>query len=111
MDYFTPGNVFVRQMPFEKAGDQVQGHRHNFDHVTYVVRGGLRIERLDDDGNVLKVVEKRARDGFNWLLIEAGKVHRITALEDKSLGHCIYAHRNAQGEVVQEYDGWMPAYV
>jgi hypothetical protein len=28
-----------------------------------------------------------------------------------ALGHCIYAHRTPQGEVVQEYDGWSPAYL
>ena len=36
---------------------------------------------------------------------------RITALEDNSLGHCVYAHRTPQAEVVQEYTGWGPSYV
>ncbi len=108
---FTSGNIFVREMRFEKAGAVVDGHGHNFDHTTYVVRGAMRIELLDDAGNVLRTVEKKATSGFNWILIGAGKKHRITALEDDTVGHCIYAHRTAQGEVVQEFDGWTPGYV
>lgn len=104
------GNVFIREMRFQKAGDVVEGHTHNFDHTTYVARGALRIERLDGD-QVVQSVEKRATDGRNWVLIKAGVCHRITALDDASIGHCIYAHRNPQGDVVQEYDGWDESYV
>lgn len=105
------GNIFIRPMEFARSGESVEGHEHNFDHTTYVVRGALRFEKLDADGNMTRSIEKRAVDGRNWVLIEAGVKHRITALEDNSLGHCIYAHRNPQGEVVQEYDGWQAAYV
>lgn len=109
MEYIQ-GNIFVREMYFAKAGDVVEGHRHNFDHTTYVARGALRIESLADDGSVLRSVEKRA-GGLNFVLIKAGVQHRITALEDDSMGHCIYAHRTPQGDVVQEYDGWSASYV
>ena len=108
---FVSGNVFIREMAFEKAGQVVEGHTHNFDHTTYCIRGALRIERLDADGKVEKAIEKRASDGHNWVLIKAESRHRITALEDDSMGHCIYSHRNPQGEVVQAYDGWTPGYV
>lgn len=109
---YTAGNIQVREMRFEKAGDVVAGHDHNFDHVTYVARGALRIEMLNGlGGAVVRVVEKRASEGRNWILIRAGAFHRITALDDHSMGHCIYAHRTPQGDVVQEWDGWTPAYV
>lgn len=100
-DLDVTGNIFVREMPFTKAGQRVEGHAHNFDHMTYCVRGALRIER---DG---QAVDKRAGE---WALIKAGVPHRITALENDSLGHCIYAHRTPQGEVVQKSTGWQPAY-
>lgn len=106
------GNIFVRPMTFGgKAGTVVEGHEHNFDHTTYVVRGAVRIERLAVDGAVERVVDKRATDGHNYLLIKAGVRHRLTALTDDALAHCIYAHRTPQGDVVHEYDGWSPAYV
>ena len=107
---YQAGNVFVRQMPFPKASDVVEGHAHAFDHVTYCARGALKIERLAPDGTVERVIEKRASQGWNWVLIEAGVCHRITALEDNSMVHCIYSHRNPQCEVVQEWDGWTPGY-
>lgn len=107
---FVSGNVYIREMRFEKAGDQVRGHAHNFDHTTYVCKGALRIEELAADGLTVREVVKSAADGHNWVLIKAGVTHRLTALEDASVGHCIYAHRSPQGDVVEHYDGWPPAY-
>lgn len=126
---FASGNIYIREMRFEKAGDSTNGHDHYFDHTTYVVRGAIRVERLrkvKDEATVVggdgrtqvipaqyeveRVVEKRAIDGRNWLLIKAGVCHRITALEPNTLAHCIYSHRNPQGEVVEEFDGWPKAY-
>lgn len=109
MEYIS-GNIFIREMRFERTGDVVKGHAHNFDHTTYVAAGALRIEELDASGAVVRGVEKRAADGHNWVLVKAGVVHRITALADGSVGHCIYAHRSPQGDVVEHYDGWPPAY-
>lgn len=104
-------NVFIRAMPFRLTGDVVDGHAHNFPHVTYCVRGAILLERLADDSDeVVGAITLRASNGMNWALIPAGVRHRITALEDDSLGHCIYAHRTPQGAVVQEYTGWGPAY-
>lgn len=108
MEYVS-GNIFIREMGFEKAGDVVAGHTHNFDHTTYIVRGSVRIESLNADGSVKQATVKRAADGHNWVLIKADVLHRITALEDASLGHCIFAHRNPQGEVVQVNEGWVEA--
>jgi hypothetical protein len=110
MEYVS-GNIFIREMAFEKAGDAVAGHTHNFDHTTYISRGSVKIESLDADGNVLKSIVKSASMGHNWVLIKDDVCHRLTALEDNSMGHCIYAHRNHQGEIVQAYDGWTPGYV
>ena len=107
---FRSGNIFLREMRFEKAGDVISGHEHNFDHTTYIVKGAVRIDRLDAEGNIERSIVKRAVDGFCWVLIKAGVRHQLTALEDNSLGHCIYSHRNAQGEIVQDYDGWAPGY-
>ena len=108
---YVQGNIFVREMRFEKAGDVVAGHAHNFPHTTYIPHGAALFEALDAAGQVLRSVVKRASDGFNFVLIEAGVCHRITALDDNTICHCIYAHRDPQGDVQQEYDGWSPGYV
>ena len=40
------GNIFVRDCgsPHEK-GWKMEGHEHNFDHVTYIIRGKYRCRR------------------------------------------------------------------
>lgn len=111
------GNIFIRPNEVEKAGDFIEGHKHNFDHVTLIRRGRFRIEVLEDisaaavEGGaipkVLKAVEKSAGE---YVLIRAELVHRLTALEDHSAFLCIYAHRTPQGDVVQEYTGWEHAF-
>ena len=81
MEYVS-GNIFIREMPFEKAGQVVEGHTHNFDHTTYVVRGSIKIERLDPaTDEVLNAIVKKASDGYNWVLIKAECKHRLTALD------------------------------
>jgi quercetin dioxygenase-like cupin family protein len=105
------GNIFIRPMTFETKGSVVEGHEHNFDHTTYVVRGGVLIESLNDDGSVKQSIAKYASQGHNWALIKANVKHRLTALTDDAHAHCIYAHRNPQGDVVQAYDGWTPGYL
>lgn len=110
MEYVS-GNIFIRQGVIELAGGIVDGHEHNFDHTTYIVRGSFLIQKLDEEGNVVSSVTKRATDGYNWVLIKAGVRHKLTSLEDNSVYHCIYSHRTPQGDVVQEYDGWMEATV
>lgn len=100
---FVSGNIFIREMCFEKAGEIIKGHAHNFDHTTYVIHGSIKIDR---DGDI---IIKKSSERKNWILIKAGVKHIITALENDTIAHCIYSHRTPQGEIVQEYDGWMKA--
>lgn len=104
------GNIFIRPMAFAQAGEVVAGHAHNHDHTTYCTRGAVRVEKLGPADEVLQTVEIAAARNYNWALIKAGVRHRITALHDDSMCHCIYAHHTPQGDVVQEFDGWSPAY-
>lgn len=109
---FKSGNscVFYRPIYLAKKGDFVVGHQHNFPHDTYVLRGAFLFEFLDKLDRVIGSTIIRATDECPWVLIKAERVHRITALEDDSRGHCLYANRTPQGDVVQEYTGWPPAY-
>ena len=111
MSEYVLGNIRVREMHFEKVGGLHPGHAHNFDHVTYVIRGCIEIQKLDDADAVLAKVVKRASDGHNFLLIKAGVKHKIVAIEDDTMAHCIYSHRSPDGEFSEVYDGWEPAYV
>ena len=96
------GNLFFRKSGYCPAGKTMPRHSHNFDHVTILFQGSLRIARGEE------VVELTAPA---HILIKAGIEHEITALEDDTVYWCVYAHRTPQGEVSQEVTGWFPAYV
>lgn len=99
------GNIFVRDLIFDAAGDSVDNHSHNFDHTTQCVRGAMMVSVIDPMTlEVRSSVVLKASDGENQFLVEADKSHRVTALEPDTLGQCLYSHRDANGEVVQTSD-------
>lgn len=126
------GNIFIRRFTIAKAGEGVVGDLHNFDHTTFVTRGRVlarKKRRVEDAfGRPVMVMVRDPITGEpvevqQWLveaerefvagehfLIEANKKHDIIGLDDDTRFACIYSHRNTQGEIVQQYDGWTPAY-
>ena len=99
------GNIFIRPNHLVNAGDKIQGHTHNFDHTTYVVRGTIKITRTTPLGDVREVTIN-STDNYPFIMIRAEDTHELEAIVDDSMFHCIYAHRTPQGDVVQEYNGW-----
>ena len=121
---YTLGNIFVRPFRLEKAGDVMAGHTHNFDHVTYVVRGAVHARcwrrALNADGSpmlnageeIWLLEAERDCPAGTELLIRAAYKHEFVALEDNTECRCIYSHRDPQsGEAVQNHNGWERAYV
>lgn len=90
------GNIFIRPSGILAAGKVMPRHRHNFDHTTIVFSGAVR---LTPDGGAPVVLRAPAE-----YLVRAGVEHEITALVDGTVYWCVYAHRDAKGEVVQEPD-------
>jgi len=98
---WASGNIYIRPVHLARAGDECGNHAHNFDHTTIILKGAVRI----------------AKDGIDQeffapshCLIEKGIRHLIVALEDDTEFWCVYSHRSPQGEVVQEFNGWLEAY-
>lgn len=94
------------------VGTIVEYHRHNQDHVTYCGAGALVMRRLADDGSVL--AEKIIRAGTlmnSHVTTRAGVLHQLEVLEDGTIYHCLFAHIDWDGKVVEEYDGNEAAYV
>ncbi len=106
MPEWVSGNVYIRPNRLEKAGQKVEGHKHNFDHTTIFFRGSFRVKKISADGTE----QEREFEAGTHCLIQAGVVHEITALEDDSEFWCIYSHRTPQGRIVQEFTGWEKAY-
>ncbi len=113
---WASGNIYIRPMPYklDKVGDSIDGHAHKHDHTTIVLRGGIRIDAIMQDGRRVSREFFAPDDEHGTqrahVLIKAGVVHRITSLVDHTVAWCIYSHRTAQGDVVQAFNGWEDAY-
>ena len=78
-------NLWLRQIHFVKAGDQNEGHEHNFDHVTLLAKGSVEV---DVEGS------KSTFAAPHMIYIIAGKRHFIKALEDDTVAYCVHALRD-----------------
>jgi quercetin dioxygenase-like cupin family protein len=81
-------NIFVRQMTFAHAGDIEQGHKHQFDHLSLLASGSIRV-RIGAD-----VSEFAAP---HMVLIRANQEHEVTALQDNTVMYCIHGLRANDG--------------
>jgi quercetin dioxygenase-like cupin family protein len=86
-------NLFSRMMFFKKAGDIEKGHSHQFDHLTLLAHGSLRVTV---EGKETTFVAP------NMIYIKADKVHELVALEDSTVAYCIHALRDgdAVGDII-----------
>jgi len=78
-------NLFSRMMRFRRAGDTEIGHTHQFDHLTLLASGKLKV-----------TVEGVATEfsAPHMIYIRADKVHVLVALTDETVAYCIHALRD-----------------
>lgn len=81
-------NLWSRQMHFVKTGDTEKGHTHNFDHLTLLAAGTLRV-KVDGKETTFKAP--------NMIYIKKDMVHELVALEDNTVAYCIHALRAQDG--------------
>ena len=85
-------NLWLRQMVFKNAGDANEGHTHNYDHVTLLTTGSVRVHV---EGNVTEFKAPQ------MIYIKQGKSHFIEALEDNTIAFCVHALRdNETGDIL-----------
>jgi len=82
-------NLWVRMMHFKKAGDQNEGHEHNFDHITLLSKGSVEVD-VEGQKTVFKAP--------HMIYITAGKRHFLKALEDDTVASCLHALRTGERE-------------
>lgn len=105
--YGPYGNLWIRPINFPQAGSVLKGHKHNYDHVTWLSRGSVVVRYQSQDGETGQRIFRAPYP----ILIKKDVVHEITALEPDTIADCIYALRDlATGEVVDHWDGGMEAY-
>jgi len=79
------GTVWIRKIYFPMAGGVNEDHVHDFDHVTCIAHGGVRVFI---DG----AAEGKDFYAPNFVMVRAGHSHHMMALEDETLMFCIHAH-------------------
>ncbi len=84
-------NLYSRMMYFAKAGDVEVGHTHQFDHLTLLAKGKLRVT-VDDHSSEFTAP--------HMIYIHKDKVHELVALTDATVAYCIHALRD--GERVED---------
>jgi quercetin dioxygenase-like cupin family protein len=80
-------NLFSRMMRFRKAGDVEIGHTHQFDHLTLLATGKLKV-------TVEGVVTEFTAP--HMIYIHKDKVHELEALVDETVAYCIHALRDKE---------------
>lgn len=95
MGYF--GNIWVRSHQFDKIGDSNGGgHRHNFDHVTLLAVGSVKVEVDNKKSKVFHAP--------TFIVIDKNTRHKFTALTDDVVYYCVFAVRDIDGEVEDIYN-------
>lgn len=89
--YTCAGNLWLRQMHFAKAGDANEGHVHNYDHLTLLAHGSVRVHVNG------KTTDFKAPQ---MVFITRGQSHYIEALEDGTVAYCVHALRDKDTEEI-----------
>lgn len=84
-------NLFSRMMRFEKMGDIELGHKHQFDHLTLLAKGKLKVTV---EGVVSEFIAP------HMIYIHKDKVHELEALTDDTVAYCIHALRDKESNEI-----------
>ena len=81
-------NLWTRMMYFRKAGDFEETHSHNFDHLTLLTQGSIKV-----------IVNEKETicEAPMQIYLKAGLEHKLIAMEDDTMVTCVHALKNADG--------------
>ncbi len=80
-------NLYSRMMRFAKAGDIEIGHTHQFDHLTLLAKGKLKVT-VEGVSTVFTAP--------HMIYIHKNKMHQLEALTDETVAYCIHALRDKE---------------
>lgn len=102
------GPLGIRRFVAEQKCVAHEGHAHNYDHTTIVIRGGVRVTIREADGTERLLGEYHQGAAVE---IKAGVAHTVKPIEDDTVYFCVFSHRDFDGLVTQTYHGNEKAYV
>lgn len=98
-EHIMQHNVYVKKMSFPEKDTVYCGHHHDYDHVTMVTKGRVRVKFLavPEAGIDEEVKEYSAVETF---VTRSFREHEITTLEPETVVCCIHAIREENGNPV-----------
>lgn len=103
-DIAVAGPIAIRRFVLEHECQELQGHKHNYDHTTLVLRGSIRVSySYQHEGK--EVSGSHDYSIGESFVVKAEVEHTIKSLEPNSMYACIFSHRDFDGNVVQNYIG------
>lgn len=96
----TYGNVWVREIKFERVGDTKHGHKHQFDHLHFLADGSVRI-RIFDTIDREKVILEKDYTAPAWIKVPKEHFHDMESISGESLGYCIQSLRNENEDLFE----------
>lgn len=84
-------NLYSRMMHFKQAGDVEIGHTHQFDHLTLLAKGKIKV-----------TVEGVATEftAPHMIYIHKDKVHELQAITNDTVVYCIHALRDKENNEI-----------
>ncbi len=87
------GDVCLRVMRFDKVGDRVPGHAHDFSHAVIVCQGAVTLrQRLPMQENL----NETRLDAVSYVSLAAGIEHDLIALEPDTTAICVHPNRSGK---------------
>lgn len=110
LDLAIVGPLGIRRFELDKKCETNEGHKHNYDHTTIVIRGGIKvIYSYEKDGKLIEGESAEFRQG-QAIAIKKDVLHTIKALEDNTQYVCVFSHRDFDGQIIENYNGHSQAY-
>ncbi len=94
----TYGNIWVREIKLNK-NEKKEGHKHPFDHLHFLSNGRALVT-VYDIHDPTKILLQKEYTAPAWIKVPKEHFHDIQALEDNTLGYCIQALHNLEGNVI-----------
>lgn len=91
------GNVWVRQQYYPNKDKFHEGHKHHHDHVSLLATGRLMVKVEGHDPVIYQAP--------TFFKIAAEHKHQLIPLEDETVAYCVFALRDDNDQVVDEFDG------
>ncbi len=92
-------NIYVKKMNFPEEGTTYCGHHHDYDHVTMVAAGKVRVKfSAVPEAGIPE--ETREYEAVSTFVTRSFREHEITSLTPDTVVCCIHALRDVNGEII-----------